>query len=45
LKGKGFPVYKKAGEFGDLILTYSIQLPKNLTEKEKLLFEELKNLR
>lgn len=45
LKGKGFPVYRKKGEFGDLILTYSIQLPKNLTEKEKELFKELKALR
>jgi curved DNA-binding protein len=45
LKGKGFPVYRKKGEFGDLILTFSISLPKNLTEKEKALFKELKNLR
>jgi len=45
LKGKGFPVYKKKGGYGDLILTYSIALPKNLTEKEKALFKELKNLR
>jgi curved DNA-binding protein len=45
LKGKGFPVYKKKGEFGDLILSYTITLPKNLTEKEKELFIELKTLR
>jgi curved DNA-binding protein len=45
LKGKGFPIYKKKGEFGDLILTYSIKLPKNLTENEKKLFKELKALR
>jgi len=45
LKGKGFPVYKKKGQFGDLILTFSISLPKNLTEKERELFKELKNLR
>ncbi|MEP1087259.1 J domain-containing protein [Algoriphagus sp.] len=45
LKGKGFPVYKKEGEFGDLILTYSIKNPSNLTEKEKKLFEELQKLR
>ncbi|MEO5890365.1 MAG: J domain-containing protein, partial [Ferruginibacter sp.] len=41
LKGKGFPVYKKDGEFGDLYITYSIQLPTNLTEKQKALFMEL----
>jgi curved DNA-binding protein len=45
LKGKGFPVYKKENEFGDLFVTYQIQLPKNLTGKEKELFTELSNLR
>lgn len=45
LKGKGFPVYKKEGEFGDLIITYKIKNPSQLTEKEKALFEELKKLR
>jgi curved DNA-binding protein len=44
LKGKGFPVYKKEGEFGDLYVTFEIQLPSNLTEKEKELFRELKNI-
>jgi curved DNA-binding protein len=41
LKGKGMPVYKKENEFGDLYLTYDIQIPTNLTEKQKQLFEEL----
>ena len=41
LKGKGFPVYKKEGHFGDLYITYDIKLPKHLTEKEKELFSEL----
>jgi curved DNA-binding protein len=45
LKGKGFPVYKKEGEFGDLYITYLIKMPKNLTEKEKQLFMELAKLR
>ncbi|QIH38006.1 J domain-containing protein [Flavobacterium sp. Sr18] len=45
LKGKGFPVYKKEGEFGDLYLTYQIQIPTNLSEKEKELFTELATLR
>ncbi len=44
IKGKGFPIYKKEGEFGDLYITYSIQIPTNLSEKEKSLFSELKNL-
>jgi curved DNA-binding protein len=41
LKGKGFPVYKKPGEFGDLYLTYDVQLPTHLTEKQRELFTEL----
>ena len=45
LKGKGFPVYKKDGEFGDLYITYNIELPANLTEREKKLFTELSKLR
>ncbi|WP_426064665.1 DnaJ C-terminal domain-containing protein [Flavobacterium sp. DSP2-3-1] len=45
LKEKGFPLYKKEGEFGDLYLTYQIQMPTNLSEKEKELFTELATLR
>ncbi len=45
LKGKGFPVYKKEHEFGHLYVTYQVELPKNLTDKEKELFTELKKLR
>lgn len=44
LKGKGFPVYKKEGQFGDLYITYDIKMPTNLSTKEKELFNELKNL-
>lgn len=45
LKGKGFPIYKKEGEFGDLYITYQIKIPTNLTDKEKELFTELSKLR
>jgi curved DNA-binding protein len=45
LKGKGFPVYKKEGEFGDLYITYNVALPTNLSQKEKELFNELAKLR
>jgi curved DNA-binding protein len=41
LRGKGFPVYKKEGEFGDLYITYQVKLPTNLSEKEKELFRQL----
>jgi curved DNA-binding protein len=45
LKGKGFPVYKNEGRFGDLYVTYAIKLPVNLTEKQKALFTELSQLK
>lgn len=41
LKGKGFPVYKQDGQFGDLYVTYSVKIPTGLTEKQKELFREL----
>jgi len=44
LKGKGFPVYKKEGEFGDLIISYKIKIPTKLSEREKELFTELSKL-
>jgi len=43
LKGKGFPVYKKENEFGDLIITYNVKLPANLSEKQKELFRQLRD--
>jgi curved DNA-binding protein len=45
LKGKGFPVYKSEGQFGDLFITYYVKLPTNLSEKEKELFTELSKIR
>ena len=44
LKGKGFPVYKKEGEFGDLVISFQIKIPTNLTDKQKELFEQLSKL-
>jgi len=44
LKGKGFPIYKKDKEYGDLYVSYSIKLPTKLTPKEKELFIELQKL-
>jgi len=45
VKGKGFPVYKKEGQFGDLYITYKVKIPVNLSEKERQLFSELSKLR
>jgi curved DNA-binding protein len=45
LKGKGFPKYKKENQFGDLIITYDVKMPTNLSAREKELFQELQKLR
>ncbi len=45
LKSKGFPVYKKEGNFGDLYVTLKVQLPEHLSQKEKELFTELSKIR
>lgn len=45
LKGKGFPIYRQEGKFGDLIITYNIKTPTHLSEKEIELFKELQKLR
>lgn len=42
LKGKGFPVYRKEGEFGDLVVTYEVTLPTRLNPEQQQLFEALK---
>jgi curved DNA-binding protein len=44
VKGKGFPVYKKEGEFGDLYITYKVKIPTRLSEKQRQLFTELSKL-
>ena len=41
LKGKGFPVYKQEGSFGDLIVTYHVNIPATLSERQKDLFRQL----
>jgi curved DNA-binding protein len=43
LKGKGMPVYKKENQYGDLYVTYDIQVPTNLSDKQKKLFEQIRD--
>jgi curved DNA-binding protein len=45
LRGKGFPVYKQAGQFGDLYLRLNLTLPQHLTDQEKNLLHQLAALR
>ena len=44
LKGKGFPVYKQDGLYGDLYVTYKVLVPISLSRKQKQLYEELLKL-
>ncbi|UZO80396.1 J domain-containing protein [Aquimarina sp. ERC-38] len=44
LKGKGFPIYKNEGKFGDLYITYKVEIPTKLSEKQKELFTQLSKL-
>lgn len=46
LKGKGMPLLAGEPDFrGDLLATVRVQLPTNLTDEEKGLFEQLRKLR
>lgn len=41
LKGKGAPVVRREGMFGDLYVTLKIHVPKNVSNEEEKLLEEL----
>ena len=41
LRGKGFPLYKQEGKYGDLIVTLNLQLP-TLNGKQKELLQKMK---
>lgn len=45
LKGKGFPVYKQENASGDLLVTYTIHLPTHLSDAQKELFKQLRDLK
>lgn len=45
LKGKGFPVYKEDGKFGDLYVTYHVKIPVGLNEEQRALFTQLSQLK
>ncbi len=42
LKGKGMPIYDKKDVFGDFYLEIYVQIPEQLTDKQRELFEQLK---
>lgn len=45
LRGKGLPVYKSSGQWGDLLVQLEVRLPENLSPEEEKLFRELARLR
>jgi len=45
LKGLGMPVYQKKGESGALFVKVLVDIPQNLTSREKELFVQLSSLR
>ena len=45
LKGKGYPMYKSEGSFGDLYVSFQVKIPTTLTEKEKEMFGQLAKIR
>jgi curved DNA-binding protein len=45
IKGKGFPHYRKKEQFGDLYIKVILDLPTNLSPKEKELITELAQIR
>ena len=45
IRGKGMPIWKKEGEFGNLLVSVFVDLPKGLNDEEIELFKKLKELR
>jgi curved DNA-binding protein len=45
LKGKGFPIYKQEGKYGDLYVTFNVKIPENVSGKQKELFEQLAKIK
>lgn len=44
LKGKGFPVYKKDGQYGDFYAEINVKIPTGLTDEQKKLLKQVADL-
>lgn len=42
LKGKGMPILRQPGMFGNLMVRIKVRIPKNLTREQRNLFEQLR---
>jgi len=42
LAGKGMPLLRQKGKFGNLLVKVNVKIPKNLSDREKKLFEEMR---
>jgi curved DNA-binding protein len=45
VKGYGMPIYDKPGHFGDLLLDIKLKIPENLSNEEKILIKQLREIR
>lgn len=43
LRGKGMPIYRHEGSYGDLIATFTVTIPTTLTTRQRELYEALQN--
>jgi DnaJ-class molecular chaperone len=39
-KGEGMPVFEHYGDFGDLLVTYIVDMPQILSEQQIILFKQ-----
>lgn len=45
VKDKGLPIYKEKEKYGNLLVTFKVKLPESLTDDQKKIFEQLKNMK
>ena len=45
IRGKGMPLWKKEGQYGNLLVSIFVDIPTDLTNEEIELFKKLKELR
>ena len=41
IKGEGMPIYEYPSDFGDLLVTFEVELPKVLSDEQKEVFKKV----